>query len=257
MMPIAGSWNGPPPGNGDCYAKAANSTIRGALPGALSGSTDPSKGPPLPPTPPTRLTIASPEAISTTERTYASWYDASFLWRKRSFAKTGWGPTRNAFERKRRSFISLRNIDSSCNRGFHHIHFANKNLLAAAKALAPSKLRFGGSGNDALVYGLSPGSPECAGVAPQPAGGEPGCGYITAGCLNATHWDELYNFGEQAGVEFIFGVAFGSNTSEAYVWDPANAASLLKYMAAKGQDVFGFELGAETPLLHFLQNEPF
>jgi hypothetical protein len=172
----------------------------------------------------------------------------------RLLRQAGDRPTRNAFERKRRSFISLRNIDSSCNRGFHHIHFANKNLLAAAKALAPSKLRFGGSGNDALVYGLSPGSPECAGIAPQPAGGEPGCGYITAGCLNATHWDELYNFGEQAGVEFIFGVAFGSNTSEAYVWDPANAASLLKYMAAKGQDVFGFELGAETPLLHFLQN---
>ena len=92
--------------------------------------------------------------------------------------------------------------------------------------------------------------------------GEPGCGYITAGCLNATHWDELYNFGEQAGVEFIFGVAFGSNTSSAYVWDPANAASLLKHMAAKGQDVFGFELGAETPLLcgslRFLaKREPF
>ena len=58
---------------------------------------------------------------------------------------------------------------------------------AAAKGLAPSKLRFGGSGNDALVYGLSPGSPECADVPPQPAGGKPGCGYITPGCLNATH----------------------------------------------------------------------
>ena len=49
------------------------------------------------------------------------------------------------------------NIDSSCNRGFHHINFTNQNLLAAARGLRPSKLRFGGSGNDNLIYGLTPG----------------------------------------------------------------------------------------------------
>jgi hypothetical protein len=177
----------------------------------LSGSTRPGQGPPLPPAPPTRLQLVSTKPISQTEPTYASW-----------------------------------NIDSSCNRGFHHIQFANPNLAAAAKGLAPSKVRFGGSGNDALTYGLSPGSPECKGIAPQPAGGEAGCGYITAGCLNATHWNSLYNFGQQADAEFIFGVAFGANTSSSYVWDPTNAASLLDYMTTHGQEVFGFELGNEV-----------
>ena len=65
----------------------------------LSGSTAPGEGPALPPTPPVRLVLESSGAvINTVEATYASW-----------------------------------NIDSSCNRGFHHIHFGNPNLLAAAK----------------------------------------------------------------------------------------------------------------------------
>jgi hypothetical protein len=56
----------------------------------------------------------------------------------------------------------------------------------------------------------------------------------------------LYNFGQQADAEFIFGIAFGTNTSSSYVWDPTNAASLLDYMVAHGQHVFGFELGNEV-----------
>merc|ERR1719272_784876 len=75
------------------------------------------------------IALVSSTALSVTKKTYASW-----------------------------------NIDSSCNRGFHHINFTNKNLLAAARGLRPSKLRFGGSGNDNLVYGLSEGSPECSAV---------------------------------------------------------------------------------------------
>ena len=43
-------------------------------------------------------------------------------------------------------------IDSSYNRGFVHIHWDNPNLLAAATSLAPSTLRFGGSGNDYLHF---------------------------------------------------------------------------------------------------------
>jgi hypothetical protein len=37
-------------------------------------------------------------------------------------------------------------------RGFVHIDFQNANLLAAAKSLAPSTMRFGGGGNDYLHY---------------------------------------------------------------------------------------------------------
>ena len=39
------------------------------------------------------------------------------------------------------SFASW-NVDSSCNRGFHHINFTNANLKAAASGLRPSKLRY-------------------------------------------------------------------------------------------------------------------
>ena len=44
------------------------------------------------------------------------------------------------------------NIDSSYNRGFVHTAFTNPNLVAAAKSLAPSTVRFGGGGNDYLHY---------------------------------------------------------------------------------------------------------
>jgi hypothetical protein len=98
------------------------------------------------------------------------------------------------------------NIDSSCNRGFHHTNFSNPNLAAAAAALRPSRLRFGGSGNDNLVYGLSPGSPECAGVPPPGSGA---CSYTTPGCLNATHWGDLYAFARVAAADLVFGLAFG------------------------------------------------
>lgn len=73
--------------------------------------------------------------------------------------------------------------DESLIEGFHRTDFSNPNLLAAAKGLSPSKLRFGGSGNDALVYGLSEGSVECAHIVATD------CGYTTPGCLNASHWD--------------------------------------------------------------------
>lgn len=98
------------------------------------------------------------------------------------------------------------NVDSSCNRGFHHIDFANPNLVAAANGLYPSKLRFGGSGNDNLVYGLAPGSPACAGV---PVDSCETPGYINPGCLNASHWESLWSLAAGSRSEFVFGVAYG------------------------------------------------
>ena len=137
------------------------------------------------------------------------------------------------------------NIDASCNRGFHQTHFANPSLLAAARGLSPSKLRFGGSGHDYLVYGLTPGSPECALVPPLTT-----CSYFTPGCLNATHWDTLYGLAEGSKSEFIFGVsidlpALCNRAGLPYQWNSTNAALLLDYVAAKGQKLFGVELGNE------------
>eukprot|EP00756_Hemistasia_phaeocysticola_P045208 Hpha_TRINITY_DN18971_c0_g1::TRINITY_DN18971_c0_g1_i1::g.17651::m.17651/K07964/HPSE; heparanase len=142
------------------------------------------------------------------------------------------------------------NIDSSCNRGFHRTNFSNPNLVWAARGLSPSVLRFGGSGNDNLVYGLTPGSPQCAGITPAPPPQHPGCDYVTPGCLNATHWNSLYNLAKESSTEFLFGVAFGLEAAckegTAYVWNATNAGELLDYLKANGQKLWGFELGNEV-----------
>ena len=156
-----------------------------------------------------QISVASTEAVSQTQSTYASW-----------------------------------NVDASCNRGFHHINFTNPNLVLAAGALRPSTLRFGGSGNDNLHYVLSPGR-EC----PVPPSTE--CSYVTPGCLNATHWDNLYDFATASGADVLFGVSFGLEEAcregAAYVWNvSSNAAELLSYLVAAGQSVWGFELGNEV-----------
>ena len=131
------------------------------------------------------------------------------------------------------------NIDPSCNRGFHNTDFTNPNLLAVAKGLSPSRLRFGGSGADFLTYSFAPGAPECP--PPDPAAG---CHYVTPGCLNASQGGALLDFGAAAGVEFIFGVAFNESAACAgQPWDAANAARLLAFLNATGRKVWGFELG--------------
>ena len=136
------------------------------------------------------------------------------------------------------------NIDPSCNRGFHQTDFSNSNLAAAAAALAPSVLRFGGSGADALVYGLTPGSPECAAVDPV------GCDYVTPGCLNSSHWEGLRSLSTASGASFLFGISFDLTAAcaagAAFRWNDKNAMRLLTYLQANNETVWGFELGNEV-----------
>ena len=138
------------------------------------------------------------------------------------------------------------NVDPSCNRGFRDTDFSNANLLAGAVALRPARLRFGGSGADALIYGLTDGAPECAAV------NESACdtGYTTPGCLNASHWDALFALAQDSQTDFIFGVSL--NLAEAcaagssYAWNSTNAANLLSYLQKNQQRVWGFELANEA-----------
>jgi hypothetical protein len=118
------------------------------------------------------------------------------------------------------------NIDSSCNRGFHHINFTNPNLHAAAKALSPSLLRFGGSGNDNLMYSLATNSHSCDDIQPvDPIQNE--CTYSTPGCLNRTHWNNLYQFATETNNQMLFGISFGLKQAcqekSTYVWNNTNA----------------------------------
>lgn len=128
-------------------------------------------------------------------------------------------------------------IDSSYNRGFVHIDFDNQNLLAAAKSLAPSTIRFGGGGNDYLSY--QPYS-NCNSSADNDD-------FV---CLNTTHWNSLYNWANASGTEFIFGISYdfvaACAQKSAYVWKPDQAISMVKYIQSQKQTIWGFELGNEV-----------
>ena len=139
------------------------------------------------------------------------------------------------------------NADPSCNRGFHVTNFSNPNLIAAASGLYPSRLRFGGSGADALVYGLTPGSPECAAIDPAQCAAHPD--YVTPGCLNASHWERLNHLVTASRSELVFGVSFdlaaACAAGPSYKWDPSNAQTLLAYVRAHNQTLHWVELGNE------------
>jgi hypothetical protein len=130
-------------------------------------------------------------------------------------------------------------VDSSYDRGFTHIDFDNANLLAGATSLAPSTLRFGGSGNDYLHY--EPFVPSSCASRPDSDA------YV---CLNVSHWESLYAMARRSGTEFVFGVSYDMAQAcadkEHYVWKAAPAVALIKYMQSKNQTIWGFELGNEV-----------
>merc|ERR1719203_1239154 len=84
------------------------------------------------------------------------------------------------------------NVDASYNRGFAHIAFDSPNLHAAAASLAPSSMRFGGTGNDLLVY--SPFDASC----------DSSTDDDSKVCLNASHWRSLYNMANRSGSKIVF-----------------------------------------------------
>jgi len=141
---------------------------------------------------------------------------------------------------------------ASCNRGFHRTNFSNPSLALAGRFLAPARLRFGGSGATALVYGLSPGAPECAAVPAPPPPRTPGCDFGTAGCLNATVLGDLFNFATAAGAEVVFGLSYDVAAAAAgRPFDAANIERLLAFLAplqATARRVWGVELGNEINL---------
>lgn len=145
------------------------------------------------------------------------------------------------------------NLDPSCNRGFHQTNFSNPNLAAAGRFLAPARLRFGGSGANALTYGLTPGSPECAGIPQPPPPLAPGCDYGTAACLNATQLDDLFTFAAAAGTDFIFGLSYDVGAAAAgRPLNTSNIEALLAYLtpsqATPARKIWGAEIGNEVNL---------
>lgn len=157
-------------------------------------------------------------------------------------------------------FFATWNIDSSRNRNFFDIDFSDPHILYLASQVGGSRIRFGGTGNDALYYGVGT-APACKPTNP-----------TVYECLNATWWDNLVDLSTSAGSPLVVGLNIHpagtvSPPKGAYVnavlltappahappsphpgpWDPTNAEALLAFAQSQGQgaSIFGLELGNE------------
>ena len=83
------------------------------------------------------------------------------------------------------------NIDASANRGFFVRTLSDPYLHNLGRQSQPGVLRFGGTGNDDLVYCL-PGGPS-----------DPG---RDAMCLNETWFLNLVEFSQESGAQLLFGL---------------------------------------------------
>lgn len=117
------------------------------------------------------------------------------------------------------------NIDASPNRQWETRDLSDPLLHYLAAASEPGLLRFGGSGNDGLRYGVGQ---------PCPSGGR---------CLNETHFVRFMDFAAAAGSRLVFGLNIGVR-DEAGRWDTRDAKPLIEFALAHNYSFFGFELGA-------------
>ena len=110
-------------------------------------------------------------------------------------------------------------------------------MYLASQIGAPGRIRFGGTGNDALYYQV---------------GGAPACHATSPGkyeCLNQTWWESLTSLSAAAGAPLIFGLNIhpadsGASPPQA-PWNATNARALLAYAKAQNAPLFGLELGNE------------
>jgi hypothetical protein len=127
------------------------------------------------------------------------------------------------------------NIDSSGDREFFMLDWSAPALTAAAAGLAAgggARVRFGGTGNNELVYAV-PGAPPCV---PAP--------HRT--CLNETTWRGVAAVAAAADSPIIFGVNFfPGGVSANPTFDPTNAVAFFEFARARGDAIWGVERGNE------------
>ena len=117
------------------------------------------------------------------------------------------------------------NIDASPNRQWETRNLSDSLLHFLAAASEPGLLRFGGSGNDGLRYGVGQ---------PCPSKGR---------CLNETHFVRFMDFAAAAGSRLVFGLNIGVR-DDAGRWDPRDAKPLIQFALSRNYSFYGFELGA-------------
>lgn len=125
------------------------------------------------------------------------------------------------------------NVDPSRDRLFFDVDWAEPQLLYLASAIGGARIRFGGTGADALYYEL---------------GGAPACGATVPGvyeCLNATWWDGLQALSAAAAAPLVFGINIhpaGGPSPPKAAWNTTNAAALLRHAKAAGQGLYALEV---------------
>ena len=131
------------------------------------------------------------------------------------------------------------NIDASPIRGWEVRNLSLPKLHHLAAASLPGYLRFGGSGNDGLVYGVG-NVTKCP--EPKTLSGDKNKTH----CLNETHFRDFMRFSKASTARLIFGLNIDPRTASGN-WDPAQARALMVYGRNHfGKDAFfGFELGNE------------
>eukprot|EP01043_Picozoa_sp_COSAG02_P058889 COSAG02_NODE_7407_length_3031_cov_1.984311_1_plen_446_part_00 len=120
-------------------------------------------------------------------------------------------------------------------------------MIAAAKALAPGRLRIGGSQGDCICYDIPAGS--CAAeIQRHPrASGSYGCN-SPAFVLNMTRWQQIVEWCEATGIQLVFGL--NGDTRDGYSspldWKRNNTENFVKHVAQhNAKHIYGFEVGNE------------
>jgi hypothetical protein len=177
--------------DGHVDASRASATCRPPQP----APPPPSPGPPNPPIAAVSVEVSSTGVYWHTDRRFKSW-----------------------------------NIDASPNRGWEVRNLSQPKLHYLAAASLPGYLRFGGSGNDGLVYGVGNNVSACAPSATH--------------CLNETHFRDFMSFTQASTAKLIFGLNIDPRTTM-NEWDPTQARALMTYGRQHfGDDAFfAFELG--------------
>lgn len=133
-------------------------------------------------------------------------------------------------------YYASANIDSSNDREFFMLDWTAPALVAAATGLGASggtHIRFGGTGNNFLYYD-TPSTP-CVPGTPR-----------TRTCLNMTTWSGIAALSAASKSPIIFGANFFPSTNKANKsFDPTNAVAFFELMKARGDDIWGVELGNE------------
>jgi heparanase 1 len=116
--------------------------------------------------------------------------------------------------------------------------FDRPRLDRLLSALSPLYLRAGGSESDKIFYSLDDE------VTPLP-------GYQSV--LTQRQWDALHAFCDRNGCDLVFTLNAGpSSRRPGGAWNPDNAAALMQYTAAQGQQVYAWELGNELNVYFFV-----